>query len=52
MDVVYRLAEERQNSVSLSQLYHFGLGASDDSEAAAAVLLQAAQFLHKELPKR
>jgi recombinational DNA repair protein (RecF pathway) len=52
IDVINRLAEEKQNSVSLSQLYNFGLQASDDTAAAEAVLIQAAQYLHTELPKR
>jgi len=50
--MIRKLAEERQTSVSLLQLYKFGLLASRQDDDSSQTLLQAASFLHRELPIR
>lgn len=53
MELITKLAREKQTSINLEQLYSFGLAASQENEQQAKdVVLQAAQFLQKELPKR
>jgi len=51
-EMIRKLAEERQTSVSLLQLYKFGLLASRQDDDSSQTLLQAASFLHRELPIR